>query len=101
MLARLSGRDDVRNDSTKYEAVCLSLINPGSSDTGGILSTFPKSESPLLLEKFFQTIYRQYDQRFVFAAPGLASKTRRLEWDADSVAVSDTRISDYRPRVMA
>ena len=99
VLARLAGRDDVRDDATKYEAVALALINPDPPDVGGIVRTFPRSDSPLLVDMFFDKLYRQYDQRFVFAAPGLETTTRRLEWDADSPAVHDTRITEYQPRV--
>jgi hypothetical protein len=99
VLARLADRNDVRDDATKYEAVALALVNPGPPNVGGVLSTFPHSDSPLLLDRFFDKLYRQYDQRFVFAAPGLERTTRRLEWDMDSSAVRDTKIAEYQPRV--
>jgi len=99
VLARLADRNDVRDDVTKYEAVALTLVSPDPPDPGGVVSGFPPSDSPLLLDRFFEKLYRQYDQRFVFAAPGLERTTRRLEWDMDSPAVRDTRIAEYQPRV--
>lgn len=101
ILARLAGRNDIRSDATKYEAVALALVKPGPREAGDILRNFPGSDSPLLLDGFFETLYRQYDLRFVFAAPGLETTTRRLEWDIDSPVVKDPRISEYRPRVTA
>jgi len=99
VLSRLAGRDDVRNDLTKYEAVALALASPERSSLGEIVPTFPPPDSPLLIQGFFGKLYTQYDQRFIFAAPGLEPTTRRLEWDSDSPVLGDARISGYEPRV--
>jgi hypothetical protein len=99
ILARLTGRNDIRDDATKYEAVALALVDAGPREAGEILTSFPGSDSPLLLDGFFERLYRQYDLRFVFAAPSLETTTRRFEWDVDSPVVTDPRVSEYRPRV--
>ena len=98
VLARLAGRDDVRNDTTKYEAIALALVNPSGRSQGQVLTAFPDPASPLLLSDFFAKLYRQYDQRFVYAAPRLQTTTRRLEWDPQSPAVNDDRVAGFSPR---
>ena len=98
-IARLAGRSDVRDDPTQYEAVALALIGVGRNRDGPILSTFPPTDSPLLADRFFQTLYEQYDRRFVFAAPGLERTTRRFEWDPSSPVIGDARTEGYLPRL--
>ena len=99
VLARLADRADVRADSTKYEAVSLTLVNPDPPGDGEIEEGFPHSDSPLLLRGFFQKVYAQYDQRFVYAAPALRTTTRRLEWDPASPLWADPRSREYAPRL--
>jgi hypothetical protein len=99
ILTRLAGRADVRDDVTKYEAVALALVAPDPPSPGMLIRTFPGEGSPLLLDGFFDKLYRQYDQRFVFAAPGLEPTTRRLAWSPDSPALADARAAGYEPRV--
>ena len=69
VIARLTGRDDVRSEMTKYEAIALALVNPDPPHVGEIVRTFPPEGSPLLLDDFFSKLYAQYDQRFIYAAP--------------------------------
>jgi len=99
VLSRLAGRSDVRDDATKYEAVALTLVNPDPPAVGEVIATFPPPESPLALDGFFETLYRQYDQRFVYAAPGLEATTRRLAWAPESPVVTDARVAGYQPRI--
>lgn len=99
VLARLTGRADLRNEVSKYEAVAISMINPYEPDIGLIVQSFPDSSSALLVDRFFPTLYRQYDLRFVYAAPSLAGTTRRVEWDPESPALADMLERDYEPRV--
>jgi hypothetical protein len=101
VLSRLAGRSDVRNDVTKYEAVALVLASPEKSSLGDILEAYPPPNSPLLIQGFFDRIFRQYEQRFIFAAPGLEPTTRRLEWDPSSPVLEDRRAAAYEPRVAA
>ncbi len=99
VMARLADRADVREETTKYEAVALALASPDEPTVGELVATFPAEDSPLLLADFFAKLYRQYDQRFVYAAPALRTTTRRLEWHPESPALSDPRTADYSVRV--
>jgi len=99
VLARLSDRDDVRDDTTKYEAIALALVDPDPPSEGIILPFFPEPGSPLLLGEFFQKLYMQYDQRFIYAAPALKTTTRRFAWDPESPVLGDPRLADYSPRL--
>jgi hypothetical protein len=99
VMSRLAGRNDIRDVATKYEAVCISLVDTRDGAVGEFVADFPREDSVLSFGQFFERLYEQYDQRFVYAAPGLASRTRRLEWDADSPAIQDPRIADYSPRI--
>jgi hypothetical protein len=99
VMARLAGRDDVRSETTRYEAIALALVNPDPPHVGETLTTFPPKDSPLLLGAFFEKLYRQYDQRFVYAAPRLEPVTRRLAWSPESPALMETRVLEYDPRL--
>lgn len=89
VLARLSGRADIRDDATKYEAVAMALIDLDEGKREELLTHFPGPDSPLRFDGFFPQLYQQFDHRFVFAAPALEGKTRRLEWREDSPALTD------------
>lgn len=98
-LARLAGRRDMRDDITRYESMALVLVSPGESTLGEALNTYPPHQSPLHFDQFFQTIYQQYDLRFVYGAPNLAGTTRRLAWDPDSPALSHQCLTGIDPRI--
>jgi hypothetical protein len=98
VMARLADRDDVRSATTRYEAVALALVNPYPPNIGEIVSSFPPEGSPLSINDFFSKLYRQYDQRFIYAAPRLEPVTRRLAWDPRSRAFEDMDL-DYEPRI--
>ena len=99
VLARLEGRLDLRDETTKYEAVCLALVKPDRPLRGTVLPNFPPSTSPLSLSTFFAKLYRAYDLRFVYAAPKLESVTSRHVWSADSLAFTYGPSLDYSPRI--
>jgi hypothetical protein len=99
VLVRLTGRRDIRDDAARYEAIALALADPTDSTLGQVATAYPRADSPLLLRDFFRRLYDAYDQRFVYAAPALASTTRRLEWDSDSPALSDPRCAGFEARV--
>lgn len=99
VLSRLTGRDDIRADTTRYEAVALVLVDPSLGNLGNVLDIFPERASPLRVERFFQTLYDQYDRRFVYAAPALESTTRRVEWASDSPILSMDDMADFNPRI--
>jgi hypothetical protein len=98
-IARLAGRRDMRNDVTRYESMALLLVSPASDSLGDIVTVYPPSGSPLHFDHFFETIYRQYDLRFVYGAPALAKATRRLGWDPDSPALSHETMENLTPRL--
>jgi len=99
VMARLTGRADVRDEVSRYEAV--SLLSAAASDTvnGDIFEAFPDPTSPLHFGRFMNTLYGKYDERFVYAAPVLKSRTRRLEWDSASPAISELDIRDFPVRI--
>jgi hypothetical protein len=99
VLARLSGRADLRDESTRYEAVSLALVEPDQPVRGQILPNFPPAGSALRFETFFNRLYEAYDLRFVYAAPGLAGTTTRHEWDPASPVLTDPRCIEYTVRV--
>jgi len=99
VLIRLAGRNDLRNEASKYEAVALAMVNPYEPDVGSLVRSFPNTDSMLLADRFFPTLYRQYDLRFVYAAPSLAKTTGRIEWDEASSALADIPERDYEPRI--
>jgi len=100
-LEGLTGRSSVRQEPSLYEAVGLTLVAVDPSSLGDVLQSYPGPDSPLLLERMFQTIYDQYDLRYVYQARALAPKTRRVEWAPDSPALVDGRPLEYQPRTGA
>ena len=86
-LGALTGRNGIREDASRYEAISLALMNTRDGAVGRPLPEFPPSDSPLRLEHFFETLYRRYDERYVYSAPDLKSKTRRLGWSSESPAL--------------
>ena len=100
-LSALTGRYGIRDDASRYEAISLALINTSERRLGQPLSNFPPPDSPLRLERFFETLYLRYDERYVYSAPDLKSKTRRIEWSPDSPAIESdpNSILDYEVRL--
>lgn len=101
-LRELAGRRGIRNDISRYEAASLSLVNVRNGGTTSRLMTgFPPENSPLHTGSFFSTLYRRYDERFVYGAPDLKSVTQRLEWSPESSALIDNedRWPDYEVRL--
>ena len=98
-IARLTDRKDVRNDVSRYEAVCLSLVSTEESTRGKILGTFPPLDSPIRFNQFFQTLYDSYDLRYVYTAPALRKTTERLFWAPDSPAFQADGASEFEPRI--
>ncbi len=83
-LRELTGRRGIRDDVSGYEAVMLAMIQTTGERTGDISADFPPVDSPLRSEEFFTTLYRRYEERYVFGAPDLKFVTRRREWAPDS-----------------
>jgi hypothetical protein len=99
-LRELVGRRGIRNDVSRYEAIALGMVEMDSLSRGALLANYPDELSPLRLERFFETMFLRYDERFVTSAPDLASKTRRLAWAPDSPALQNLLL-DYEPRIAA
>lgn len=93
-LRELTGRRGVRNDLSRYEAVALALVDSNSPTPGRVLPMFPKADSPLRIEQFFETLYLRYDERYVYAAPDLKQTTERIEWAPQSPALALTEASE-------
>ncbi len=83
-LTELTGRRGIRDEISRYEAIALALIEPQGDRAGDVFPGYPAEESPLRLERFFTSLYQQYEERFVYGAPTLASRTRRLIWSRNS-----------------
>lgn len=88
-MFRLTGRADIRDEVSRYEAVSVSLIEGVPSEIGKVHPMFPLPDSPLRLEAFFRQVYQSYDLRFVYAATALRRITQRIEWSPDSPAFVD------------
>jgi hypothetical protein len=98
-LRELVHRRGIRNDVSRYEAIGFCLIEMDIASRGALLADYPDEDSPLWFGQFFDTLYLRYDERFVTSAPDLASKTRRLEWAADSPALGSLTL-DYDARTV-
>ncbi len=100
-LRELANRRGVRNDLSRYEAIALTLASTRLEQTGQIVEKFPEADSPLRFERFFDTLYRQYDERFVYGAPELRRVTARKQWASVSAAFNAPQMADvdYEPRV--
>ena len=99
VMARLTGRADVRDEVSRYEAVSLLSAVAEDQVHGDVFEAFPDATSPLHFDRFMGNLYGKYDERFVYAAPALKSRTRRLEWDSASPAFSELSIRDFPIRV--
>ena len=98
VLLGLTGRRGIRNDITRYESLALTLIQPRPV---AVAREWPPPDSPLRFESLFTTLYREYDQRYVFAAPKLAKRTHRVVWSEASPALDEGMRLDYEPRTGA
>lgn len=96
-LRELVGRRGIRDDVSRYEAIGFGLVDMQADSRGVLLASYPAEDGALRLERFFDTLYLRYDERFVTSAPDLASKTRRLEWASDSPALQMPSL-DYEAR---
>ena len=99
-LGALTGRRGIREDASRYEAVSLAMIDMREDSIGRLLPGFPPPDSPVRIERFFETLYLRYDERYVYSAPDLKSKTRRIEWSPESPALESDISStlDYEIR---
>jgi hypothetical protein len=98
-MERLSGRKDMRDDPSSYEAVGMTLVDVAGASFGDAVAEHPPAESELRHDRMFAAIYRQYDLRFVYQSPALKSLTRRLSWSDRSPALSAITGMDFEPRL--
>jgi hypothetical protein len=101
-IRELAGRRGIRNDVSRYEAAALALVDPAAAEPGEVLSSYPTTDSSLRVERFFETLYLRYDERYVYSAPDLKSVTRRREWLPGSPALGSPpqgMALDYEPRL--
>ena len=102
-LCALTARQGIRDDVSRYEAVSMGLVEVESDQMGQLQPGYPPSDSPLIFDRFFDDLYSRYDERYVYSAPDLSSRTRRIEWSSDSPALVSSLASsmDYESRLAA
>ena len=102
-LSAMTGRLGVRDDSSRYEAIAMALVEMSPDNPGELTPGFPPGDSTVHFDRFFGTMYRRYDERYVVSAPLLAERTRRQEWSRDSPAFDSPpfRLLDYDIRISA
>ena len=101
-LREMSGRQGIRDEISRYEAVSMGLVKVRSGIAARLLTGFPTADNPLRIEPFFSTLYQRYEERFVSGAPDLRSVTSRLEWSLDSPALAAVASRlDYDVRLAA
>lgn len=98
-MVRLTGRRDLRDDGSRYESIGLLLAELDVAGSGTASTVYPPRTSPLHVDRFFSTLYENYDLRFVYSAKRLQPLTKRLVWDPESPAIWDARAKDLTPRV--
>ncbi|MGH9908450.1 MAG: hypothetical protein ACRD8U_23055, partial [Pyrinomonadaceae bacterium] len=95
VLSELTGRRMLTNDVMRYEAITLILAETLEQQKGEIVNSFPRPDSPLLLEPFFRTLYSLYDLRFSYKLTTNVA-ARRVEWYEGSRVFADM-ISQFGP----
>lgn len=89
-LARLSGRDDIRETPSRYEACALTLVEHGRGRQQGIPNTdCPQPDSLLDHNRMFERLYAVYDRRFVNSTMALRRTTERKAWHRDSPLLAE------------
>lgn len=106
VLAGLTGRELVRNEISKYEAISLLMVDE-TTDAIAPFNSFPPPQSPTRFDDFFPRIYTVYDRRFPYVAASL-KQVERVAWQEDSPAFAELSalsgrsigdLFDYRPRL--
>jgi hypothetical protein len=97
-ISRLAGRAGIREDLTRYESIGLALVESEEKRSGEVVLEYPDRNSKLDVDGFFDRLYSQYDERFIYGAPSLASVTRRSEWSPESPALASVD-ADYGIRL--
>ena len=103
-LGALTGRNGIREDASRYEA-----ISPGSDrhPATALLAAHCRNSRHRTVCYVSSTsskpFYRRYDERYVYSAPDLKARTRRLEWSPESPALESktSHRLDYEIRLFA
>jgi len=107
ILCGLAGRELVRNEISKYEAIGLLMVEGHGTHVGTVFRDFPPSDSQIAFGDFLPRLYRVYDRRYPYVAASIAG-VRRVQWDEASVAFRDiedelgtdlANAFDYVPRI--
>lgn len=99
-LASLTGRNGIRNDVSRYEVIALALVDVEDAWFGEVFDGYPPASSDLHLSKLLPTIYKHYDQRFLYQAPDLKKLTGRKGWDESSQVLKDWKAEEYDLRIL-
>ena len=71
-LERLSGRNDLREPPSTYEACALTVVQcRGTPAETRVYSSFPRRDAGLDANEMFKKLYSCYDRRFVYLASKL------------------------------
>lgn len=86
---------------SRYEAVGMAMVETRDDIAGALVDRFPPADSRITSSRFFDTLYRRYDERYVVGAPQLAPRTRHLAWSSDSPAFAANALQafDYAARM--
>ena len=76
----------------------LHWLNANPPNSAGLLGWSPEP-SDLRFGTFFDRLYREYDLRYVYAAPKLEKATRRLFWAEDSPALDHPVAEEFEARL--
>ena len=104
-LERLSGRNDLRESPSTYEACALTVVQcRGTPAETRVYSAFPRRDAGLDPNEMFKRLYSCYDRRFVYLAAKLEKHTKRETWDPESPLLVDTvqgsrEFDEMRPRI--
>jgi hypothetical protein len=107
ILCGLAGRELVRNEISKYEAIGLLMVEGHGPRVGTLFADFPPSDSQIAFGDLFPRLYRVYDRRYPYVAASM-SGVRRVEWDEASPAFGEIEDElggdiadafDYVPRI--
>ena len=96
------------------EAMALSSLETRGAKAERLIGSYPPGDNPLRAVHSFSTVYRRYDERFVFAASTFAPRNltpivQWLQWDPtssvfDALAFADSESMadlDYEPRMLS
>ena len=101
-LSRLSGRFDIRDDISKYEAVSINMVEPGGSGPPKVLKSPFAQPNIYSISDMFDMIYKTFDRRYVFVSDVYERRLERKIWASDSPLFSSEDFKnieiDYRIR---